>query len=398
MKIIFLTQLFPIPLDSGNKIIAFKMLNILSRKHDVYFLAFTDGDKNNLKRAKLLPKIKYSYTENKDIIFNKHKLTGAFTFLFSLFLLKPYIVIKYHSRNMQEQIEKLIKEEKIQKKFICNDTMMQYIPSWYGGNVIYTSIDLTSSLYQQYANFEHNLLKKLVFLWESYKLKQYENKILHRADIIFSISTTELEKIKIIVGSKKIVKFLPIPFKLHKRNLNINDPNILFIGGLTWRPNYDGLWWFLKEIFPSVIKAIPKAKLLVGSNDSFNLDNYEYRNHIILIRNVIHNNSISNDLYAKSKIFIVPIRFGSGIRIKLLDALSHGIPVVSTTKGAEGIGVKKDKELIIANSPSNFALGIIKIIQNKNLSSLLSRNGLLFIQKYYCQKKTENALKVLNSI
>lgn len=392
MKLLFLTQLVPFPRDSGNKIIAYKILKILTRNKYVHLFCFDDNIIDNEHEAKYDFFLKSIYTEKKAIIFRKHPLKILIIFILSFFSDKPFMIIKYESQNMKKRIEELIINKKIRRIFVCNDSMMQYIPQWYKGKVIYLSVDLTSSLYEQYAKYENNLLIKILYLWESYKLRQYERKILKRANLIFSVSKVEFNKIKKIIGNNKKIHFLPIPFEVFKRKKNVLEDNILFIGSLTWRPNFDGLWWFLKKVFPEVIKTLPQIKLFIGSNDNFKLNKYKYRNHIVFIKNVFHNNKMSHYLYMNSRVFIVPILYGSGIRIKLLDSLSHGIPVVSTRKGVEGIGIT-DKTVLMSDNFKTFAKYTISLLTNRELNSKFSRNSQIFIKNNFNKHKSEKLLK-----
>ena len=101
--------------------------------------------------------------------------------------------------------------------------------------------------------------------------------------------------------------------------------------------------------------------------------------------------------YRKSSVFIVPIRSGGGIRIKILKALSHGIPVVSTKIGSEGINLLNDRQILLADNHKDFARQIINLITNPLLAQKLNKQGIKFIKNNYSDSKTRNVLNILTT-
>ena len=156
---------------------------------------------------------------------------------------------------------------------------------------------------------------------------------------------------------------------------------ILFCGALWTEPNGEGLFWFYEKIWPTVKEAFPDLKLLVvGSGE---LDN----KYLSIKKNTSMEFTGSVDdvtqWYNKATLSIVPLLSGSGTRLKILEAMSFGLPVISTSKGAEGIEYKNGKDIIIADKENEFAEEIIRLLKNKEKRiSIQDAARVLVTQKY----------------
>ncbi|KAB2850097.1 MAG: glycosyltransferase family 4 protein, partial [Ignavibacterium sp.] len=144
--------------------------------------------------------------------------------------------------------------------------------------------------------------------------------------------------------------------------LNTIPFSIYHIGSLNWEPNYDGLLWFLSEVFPKVISKFPETKLYIYSkgierlvlNDSIN-------KNIILCGYV---KDIWQEILDK-QMMVVPLKVGSGMRIKIIEMLAAGKIVVSTSVGKEGIEVENGQQILIADDSNSFIKTISDIFINK---------------------------------
>jgi len=149
--------------------------------------------------------------------------------------------------------------------------------------------------------------------------------------------------------------------------------------------------WFYKNVFPLIKKKISDIKFfVVGKEAPQELVNLSRKDSHLKLVGYVRN--LGNYLN-KASVFVAPLRSGSGIRIKILTALSNGLPVVSTTKGAEGIVGKNREGIILANGPEKFAQAIIKIIKDKNLAKKLSYEGIDFIKNNFSVKKSAEVLQ-----
>ena len=156
------------------------------------------------------------------------------------------------------------------------------------------------------------------------------------------------------------------------------------MGPLNWLPNRDGLQWFLSKVFPLVLNKIPDTKLFVYSSSSDNL-----KIDKSLIKNVIlvgHVNNIWEETKDK-ELLIVPLRVGSGIRVKIIEMLAAGQTIITTNVGKEGIDVVDGQHLLIADEPNEFADKIISFFNKEFDRERLSKNAKNLIRAKYTWSK-----------
>jgi glycosyltransferase involved in cell wall biosynthesis len=143
----------------------------------------------------------------------------------------------------------------------------------------------------------------------------------------------------------------------------------LFLGGLHWPPNAEALAFFIREIWPLVRRDQPNATLTAVGRDDSSLAT-ECRG----VPGVTLTGWVDDiePYVARSRALIVPMRAGSGMRVKILEAMARGLPVVSTRVGCEGIDVRSGEHLLVADDPSTFAAALVRILTDADLAQSLA--------------------------
>lgn len=154
---------------------------------------------------------------------------------------------------------------------------------------------------------------------------------------------------------------------------------LLFIGGYNHTPNVDAVIWLCKEIMPLIWQKQPKIRLtLLGSNPPTQVRDLA-RDHRIEVPGYIQE---VEPYFLKSRVFIAPLRYGAGMKGKIGQSLSYGLPTVTTSIGAEGMGLTHEVDVLIANQPKDFAQAVLKVYDDCVFWSFLSLNSLKIIKKY----------------
>jgi glycosyltransferase involved in cell wall biosynthesis len=158
---------------------------------------------------------------------------------------------------------------------------------------------------------------------------------------------------------------------------------ILFCGLLDYGPNVDGIKWFINSVFPLILLKEKEARLhIVGRSPTQKILAYGNNKSIFVFPDV----PSVLPYYEQSSIVVVPIRFAGGTRIKILEAMACRRPVVSTTIGAEGLGVSHQKECLIADSKENFAEKCVELLNDFNQSKSLVEKGFDYLSNNYDNK------------
>jgi polysaccharide biosynthesis protein PslH len=389
-KILYISQVFPYPDDGGGKIKTLNSLTALAKKYEVYAIFIsekkpTKKDLNYLKKigvkkikvffsAQILDSVKDDY----------HNLIKNFA------KLNPHYVFQYTYKPAFSFIKKAIKTYKPNIIHIDHINISQYLPK--NKNEVWILEHHNLEFYLLWTRFIHSnkWSRKLYLLIEATLTYLFERKNIKKFDHVFAISDPESKRIKKFFKIKNVTaQPLVYPVFRFKKNKNKNK-KILFIGGLGWPPNEDAIEWFIKKMFPKIIKHIPKIELhIVGKN-----------NPVLTKRLPKHKQIIFHDyqknlrsFIKEATCFILPFRMGGGVRIKSLTALSAGIPIVSTPLGVEGLNLQKNKHYLEANSETEFAEQVIKLIEKKILQKKISIKQVEYLKTYHSKKENNKWLQ-----
>lgn len=153
---------------------------------------------------------------------------------------------------------------------------------------------------------------------------------------------------------------------------------IVFFGSLFYYPNLDGIAWFCSEVWPLILRRVPDAQLDVAGASDGELP-------ISLLKQVVVHGFVEDldPLVASSALLVVPLRIGGGTRVKILEAWSRGLPVVSTTVGAEGLAAEDGSTLLIADTGRDFADACVRVLEDPDLGVRLATDGFNYGRRHY---------------
>ena len=181
--------------------------------------------------------------------------------------------------------------------------------------------------------------------------------------------------------------FLPVPMQVGP-DREINDSSeidLLWLGGFDWPPNLEGISWFLKEVWPR-LGALDHASFrlhIVGANPPEELTDVSNQGDV-MIHGYVEDITEIRD---RADVFIAPLLSGSGVRVKVVEALASGLPIVATSKGAEGLAVEDGRDLFIADSPQSFAERVQELALSADKRRLFSKAGQSYIRRVHDPKK-----------
>jgi len=373
MKILILCNKPPYPPRDGGAIGIFNLSkSMASLGHDVHILAMNTSkhrvDPSNLPN---LPHYSITYVDiNTDI-------TPIKAFKNLVFSKLPYLAERFISLDYVNALKKILSQNTydfIQFEgpylWYCIDTIREMTKT----KISMKNHNIEYEIWHRAAQIEKNLLKKLYLYHLENRLEKFENSLYNRFDYIYAVTPRDKEMFIKKFGVKKPIIIVPTGIDIPKSDFVLNPDNnsIFHLGALEWMPNQQGLLWFIDKVWPIIVLKYPDLKFHIAGRNApswlvkhFNKPNIIYHGEI-------------EDAYSficNSGIMIVPILSGGGMRVKIVEGMALGKPIVSTSIGAEGLDVKDGEDILIADTAYLFAAKICELVENKELAKKLSMNA-----------------------
>ena len=240
----------------------------------------------------------------------------------------------------------------------------------------------------------NNMLVKLYYL-QVPSLRKGECQIIEAMQKTFVCSEVDREYLSQNLGLKN-VEVIPNSATLQDFQETVQQPTLLFIGSYGYLPNIQAANYLIEEVFPKVKQKVPNAKLIVAGGSPEQIPAYQNNPQDVEFTGFVDDLTA---LYARSRVICCPVFSGSGTRLKLLEAGAYGKPIVSTTLGAEGIGLVDRRSFLEYNTAESFAQGCIELLQNDTLCRSLGINAHMLIQRQYqCPMIVEKIQSKINEI
>ena len=258
---------------------------------------------------------------------------------------------------------------------------VDYIRDYTGIKVIYYGHDLHFlRLGREYALTGDIEIKREADYWKSVELT-----MMHKAAVSYYPSYVEIDAIHAIDGSiraKAITAYVYDTFLTDIRDDFAKREGLLFVGGFAHPPNADAVLWFAREIFPGIRERIPGIKFyVVGSKVTDEIRALEQDGNGIIVKGFVSEEELES-LYASCKLVVVPLRYGAGVKGKVVEAIYNGAPIVTTSTGAEGIPFV-ESVLETADEAEQFADRVVNLYQDNERCRELCRKTQDYIKKYF---------------
>jgi polysaccharide biosynthesis protein PslH len=304
-------------------------------------------------------------------------------FLNLFFSSKPYNLERYNSERFRSELKKMNLDEYdiIQIEGLAMHHYLNLIRSLTSKPVVFRPHNVENIIWQGLALEEKNILRKIYFKMLSGRLKKTEIRVLNDFDALMPVSKKDNDwfinagiiKPGLVFTQAVAVSENPPAIK----NL-INK--VCFIGALDWRPNVNGIMWFLNNVWPLVLNKMADAELhIAGRNASRNTKNKLTGVNVFFAGEV--DNSVQ--FMADKAVIVVPLFSGSGARMKIIEGMSLGKSIVATPLAAEGIDYEDGKDLFICDDPESFSATIVKLLNDTELRMTTMKNALGNVRKKY---------------
>ncbi len=379
MKILLISHILPYPPKGGCPQRNYNLLKECSKTNEIHMLAFyRKGHQVNSSEIQDATNAMKQYCKKIEVFkipADHNRVLWYLLLFFNLFSSFPYSVWLYSSRKMKKAVTRYLETNSYDIMEIGEIGLARYAKLAPDIPKILVHHNIESQLLFRRMKFVTNWLAKSYLWWQSVKLKRFERS----SGKLFDFQTTVSEDDK-----KTLLKICPqariavIPNGVDTdyftaTNDKMEPNSLIYVGGMTWFPNYDATMYFIKEILPLIRAEIPDIQLnCVGRQ----VDNKLYEMARDDVNLKIH--GFVDDVrpfITRASVFIVPLRIGGGTRLKIVDALSMSKAIVSTSIGCEGLEVTDGKDIVIADSSGEFADKVVELLRDPRLRNNLMSNA-----------------------
>jgi polysaccharide biosynthesis protein PslH len=379
MKVLLLTQVLPYPPDSGPKVKTWNVLKYLAQRHEVTLVSFVRGDQSaEISHLKRHCQAVYTTPMSRGV------WSDSWSMIWSLVTRQPFLMVRDDRAAMHEVIKLVTAQTQFDIVHADQLNMAQYAERVSGVGKI---LDAHNALWLLYKRLWETMSpgpKKWLLGRDWRLLKEYEGEICQHFEGLLTVSEEDKVALQEAAGESLNATVIPIAVdadEIVPVSRGAEADHILHIGTMFWPPNIDGILWFLREIFPLIQAKQPKIIFdVVGAKPPPEITAYGSQGSGVNVAGYVVD---PTPYYEATGVMVVPLRAGGGMRVKILNALAQGLPIVSTTLGCEGIAVESGRHLLIADTPEAFARATIRLLEDKLLASELGNNGRQLVQSTY---------------
>jgi sugar transferase (PEP-CTERM/EpsH1 system associated) len=372
MRILWLKTELLHPVDKGGKIRTYHMLKELKRDHHVTYLALDDGSAASDAADR---SSEYAH----ELIRIPHKTAIKFSprfyaelggnFVSSL----PYALQKYCSAAFRERLESLVSSGGFDL-LVCDFLAPAVnVPDGTKIPTLLFQHNVEALIWRRHSEVATNPAKKWFFRSQWNKMAAFEAQACRRFDRVVAVSKEDADLMKREYGVST-VSDVPTGVDtdfFRPKEYTERTNNIVFTGSMDWLPNEDAIRWFVDAIFPLIRYKVPDAVLtVVGRNPAASLQELASADSGVVVTGRVPD---VRPYMNKASVYVVPIRIGGGTRLKIYEAMAMGLPIVSTTIGAEGLSVKDGQNILLRDDPEAFAKAVVHLLADAKAASAIGK-------------------------
>ncbi len=374
MNILFLSSWYPFPPDNGSKIRVYNLLRALGRRHRVTVLTFADADQEPdpsgcpdwCRIAGIVPRT----------VFVPRRARALAGFLSPA----PRSIVDTYNRAMAQQVRREMSQDRYDLVIASEWGTAVYVPQ---ARVPAIFEDVELGIFRDACASAPGRAAQVRrwLTWE--KLRRYTRRLARRFDACTVVSKQEKAHLLRAVPDSQHIEIVPNGVAVQDLLVDGISPDrnvLVFSGALTYSANYDAVHFFLSEVWQQIKSAQPEVSLkITGRTNGVDLRHLPLSDGAVLTGYVPD----IRPVVAGSWGCIVPLRIGGGTRLKILEAMALGTPVITTSKGAEGLDVTHDANILIADEPGEFAAQTIRLLRDPVLRTRLAERGRLLVRDKY---------------
>ena len=295
---------------------------------------------------------------------------------------ESYNVKRFASKQFDDKLREILEKDVFDVVHVESIFLTHYLPTirrHSDAKVILRAHNVEHQIWRQMAIAERNPLKRWYLKKLALALRVYEVEHFNDYDGIVCITADDAETFRQL-GCRKPLTSIPFGIDCPPLATGQADSNALFhIGSMDWKPNSEAIKWFLAEVWPEVHRAMPQLHLHIAGR-KMPPDLMSLRQEGLHVAGEVPD---SASFIADKQVNIVPLKAGSGIRIKIIEAMAMGKTVITTKVGAQGIDYRDGENLIIADTPQEFVAALRRCTDSPDLCHQIGKNARKLVASHY---------------
>jgi len=379
MKILWICPFFLHPTDRGAQIRTLGTLKQLHKRHEIHFAALNnplnlEGPERSSEYSSRHIAVEHSAPSRKSLGMIP-QLVG------SIVNPVPLAVSRYYSVQLKREIDALIAAEHYDS-IVCDFlAAAPNVPNL--ASCVLFQHNVETTIWQRHVEQTESIVKKYFFQLQAAKMEAYERKICRTAKHVIAVSDIDASRMRQMFQIDSVTS-VPTGVDVEyfaPRGAATPMSDIVFCGSMDWLPNVDAVVYFLAEVLPLIRAKLPGATFTIAgrSPDDRVLKAVQGLTGVCVTGKV---DDMRPYLWG-SKISIVPIRIGGGTRLKIYECMAAGVPVVSSTVGAEGLRYEDGKDIVLADDPGAFAAACVRLLSDDSARGAIAHNAIERTQKEF---------------
>lgn len=360
MKVLFVALTSPFPPTNGHRLKVWALLQALAQDgHSITLLILAVSSEETRDSGALLDLCEH--VEALPALSHRGALAGQHLGrLIRLFSPQPYGASRFRCPLLKERIMELLASGDFDAIFCDGEYNMQNLPDSLPVPVLLNKDDVGYLLVERYSKLQRNPAKKLYGWLEAQKIRRFEREAVSRATVM-SCSGFDRNLLQALCPAARITVVPNVVDTEKYAPAGEGEPStVLYQGGMDWYPNRDAAEFFISSVLPHLRRMAPGVRFVAAGRDPSG----SVGKHFARFPDVRFTGAVPDmrDEIAKAVVCVVPLRIGSGTRLKILEAAAMAKPMVSTRLGAEGLDFEDGEEILLADDPVAFASAVADLL------------------------------------
>lgn len=379
MKILWIKTELLHPVDKGGRIRTYQMLRALRKHHEVTYLCLHE-------RAEIHEAIQKAdeYCTNLVTVDFKPPAKGSFGYLIALlknaFSRLPYAVGRYQSVALSRRILDLAPEHDL---VVCDFLAPSCnVSDGVAAKAVLFQHNVEAMIWERHASVPQSRIRKAFMCLQWQRMRRFEAAECRRFARVIAVSEVDAAVMRRdygVASAAAIATGVDTDYFTPPQRFERQSSNMVFVGSMDWVPNEDGMRWFMTDVLPRIRKVVPDATLtIVGRSPSSEMFALAERVGGVKVTGTVPD---VRPYMHRAALSIVPLRIGGGTRLKIFESMAAGLPVVSTSIGAEGLSVESGVHFARADTPEDLSSEICTLLRDRTRASRMADAALAYVRQ-----------------